>query len=121
VIYECGGAGCSDSGDRHARYLTGELERLERERRLKEANLDEGLSCAIVEVDKLRRRLGIDPRSGARSAERWMKAPDPKLRRRAVVVFEDIGDEDARQKLNVLAQDADVGVASLARSALKRQ
>ena len=120
-IYECSAVECSSTGDRDAGYLTRELERLERQLRIWEAHSNEELSCAIIEVDKLRRRLKIDPRAGARTAEQWMKASNPKLRSKAVFVFEDIGDEDARQKLNVLAKDADGSVASRARTALKRQ
>jgi len=125
VVYQCSAIGCSDTRDRHVGFLTEELHKVEQRRDEAEQRGSErdreGLPCTIVAVDKLRRRLGVDPQAGADVASRWMKDPDPKLRRKAVAVFADIGDEDARRKLAVLAADADRNVAFGAEVALKKK
>jgi hypothetical protein len=125
VIYECTARTCSDTGDRHQGYLAKALETVEHERdenrRTNPQRYREGLACSIVEADKLRRRLGVDPRAGAGIAEQWMNDSDAKLRRKAVSVFEDIGDADAQRNLAVLSRDRNSSVADLARIALSRK
>ena len=106
-------------------YLAKALETVERERdEMLGTNPEryrEGLACSIVAADKLRRRLGVDPRAGAGIAEQWKNDPDVKLRRKAVTVFEDIGDEDAKRHLTILSRDSDSIVADMARMALSRK
>ena len=46
---------------------------------------------------------------------------DVKLRRKAVTVFEDIGDMDAQRNLAVLSRDRNSSVADMARMALSRK
>ncbi len=74
-------------------------------------------ACAVVVADKVDRLLG-DKTAGFPHAKSWMASSDPSLRRKALRVFEDIGDSDSQAALRVLALDKDPVVAGEAQAAL---
>ncbi len=81
---------------------------------------EEESGCALMEADKIRRFLGMSARAGFAQAVAWMGSADTSLRRKAIRVFDDIGDKDSLAKLGVLARDTDPSVAQAARGALQR-
>lgn len=76
--------------------------------------------CYTMEIDKMKRLGGIDPRAGYATAVAWMTSPDADRRARAALVFADIADKDSLSKLAALAASA-AGLASrVAHDALYR-
>jgi hypothetical protein len=75
--------------------------------------------CRTMETDKFSRFLGLDRTAGFGLARNWATSPERHLRRNAVAVFQDIGDEGSKQELSRLAQDQDPVVAHAAQLALK--
>lgn len=59
--------------------------------------------CIQMEVDKIKRFLGISPTAGFGLAQEWIQSGDASLRTKAIVVFGDIGDEPSRQELRKLS------------------
>lgn len=124
VVYKCSDAACRDVSDQYRSMYVGELDT--RRRRLGAAQTkgpDEDareIPCLVMEIDKLQRMLGMNPRAGFAVAEEWMHSADPLMRRRAASVFADIDDAPSRQRLEALTNDADPRVASAARVSLAR-
>jgi len=75
--------------------------------------------CTEAVVDKVQRLLG-DATAGLAHAKLWMMSDNPSLRRKAVRVFEDIGDSEARTDLKVLEADKDQIVSQEAHTALTK-
>jgi hypothetical protein len=125
VVYKCSDVACTDVSDQYGGVYAGELE--SRRRRLaavENKGPDEDareIPCLVMAIDKLQRVLGMNPHAGFEVAEEWMRSADPLVRRRAASVFSDIDDAPSRQRLEVLANDADPRVASAARVFLARQ
>jgi hypothetical protein len=71
--------------------------------------------CSEVVADKVNRLLG-DKTAGFSHARAWMESSDPSVRRKAVRVFEDIGDSASLAALKVLSADKDPVVAMEARA-----
>jgi len=69
--------------------------------------------------DKAKRLLG-DKRAGFEQAVRWWASGDDNLKRNAITVFEDIGDEESIQRLEQAAEDEDEIVSRRAKQALRR-
>jgi len=55
--------------------------------------------CAQMEADKIERFLGVSPKAGFDTAQRWERSSDPSLRAKAASVFGDIGDEQSMREL----------------------
>jgi hypothetical protein len=77
-------------------------------------------ACAQVVRDKIDRLLG-DKTAGFSQAKAWMLSSDPSLRRKAVCVFEDIGDSASIVALRTLTKDKDDVVSLEANAALYKQ
>jgi hypothetical protein len=125
VVYSCSTATCVDRSNDFAGFYLQELDRIDREwAQLENAGSERELRavpCRIMEGDRIRRRLNLDPIAGFAVAEQWMRSQEPGLRRKAAVVFGDIATQDALKKLQTLSDDKDPGVAAAARRALSKK
>jgi hypothetical protein len=74
-------------------------------------------ACTEVEVDKIERLLGSRTAGFSRAAT-WMSSSQASLRRKAVRIFQDIGDAASAKALRVLANDKDPTVSSIAATSL---
>ncbi|MFQ6120973.1 MAG: hypothetical protein ACE5KE_13950 [Methanosarcinales archaeon] len=90
-----------------------------RVRRVFLEELEESLSAEWIIRDKISRLLG-DPLAGLEKAKKWAESPNINLRKNAIVVFEDIKDEESLSYLELLSHDPNPSVAQKAQHTLKR-
>jgi hypothetical protein len=119
VVYRCSAGTCAVATKEFPEFLTQERNRrvaaFQAGRRGGSASAASVAACFVMEVAYLNRERGADPRSGFDSAVEWMASPDPAFRRKAIWLFEAIGDLESRQRLEALAADPDSTVADAAR------
>jgi len=60
----------------------------------------------------------MDPLAGRETADRWLQSQQTNVRVSGIDVLRDIGDAQARQRIQALTQDPDADVALAARVAL---
>jgi hypothetical protein len=75
--------------------------------------------CTAVEMDKLKRMSGSDPRAGFDTAVNWMVSPDADTQLKAARNFGDSEDRTSQRELQVLSRDRNQMVADSARGVLK--
>lgn len=83
-------------------------------------SLEESLSAEWIIRDKIYRLLGDEPLAGLERAKQWAKSPNSNLRGNAIVVFEEIKDEESLSYLELLSQDSNPIVAWRAQQTLKK-
>lgn len=83
-------------------------------------SLEESLSAEWIIRDKIYRLLGDEPLAGLERAKQWAKSPNSNLRGNAIVVFEEIKDEESLSYLELLSQDSNSIVAWRAQQTLKK-
>lgn len=121
-VLRCNGLSCTDTGGEDVQFFLDQVD--QREQALARlTGSDEELAsgkreCLTIERDKLLRMSGNNPRAGIAQADEWLESRDPLLRRKALSVYEDVGDEESKRKLRRLANDPDPGVRALAEVSL---
>lgn len=75
--------------------------------------------CVQMERDRMSRLLGAPANAGFERALEWVKSKDPKLRLKAVMVFQDIRDKQSIEQLSALKNDPDPVIAGLIEAILE--
>lgn len=123
VVYTCSARSCVNTGTKHAAFFQQKLADVESELAsappLEQDDTEEA-SCLTMERDKLRRLLGSDPGAGRETAAEWLQSANPRLRSKGIRTLADIGDRDARERLEKAAREADKDTAMEAGQALGR-
>jgi len=84
-----------------------------------ESGAPDAAVCKTMEVDKLKRLSGREPRAGFDTAAKWMTNADADTRLKAVQVFGDIWDQASQRKLRAMANDPDAIVVQSVQALLK--
>jgi hypothetical protein len=71
-----------------------------------------------MEMDKIKRYLGISPDAGKDQAIAWIKSGNEYMRRKGFAVLQDIGDKESKEILQAYTKDPNPNIANEAKFAL---
>jgi len=74
--------------------------------------------CTQMEMDKIKRYLGISPDAGKDQAIAWIKSGNEYMRRKGFAVLQDIGDKESKEILQAYTKDPNPNIANEAKFAL---
>jgi hypothetical protein len=86
---------------------------------LREIEKEEVSSYYYLPLFRAQRIIGADRKAGFSNAVRWINTGSERLKKNAIVVFEDVGDKDSVKYLQLLAADKDTIISEKAQRALE--